>query len=96
MRTRLRIFVLLAAGVLELVAASPAPAQLVAYDEPVVIESSAERRRKLYVRRAISGVIFGGTAFLIAIFLVLNAIDRRAARKALIQKQLERYERGLM
>lgn len=95
MRVRLQVLVLVAAGFLEL-AAPPVNAQLVSRSDTTIVQSGPAARRKAYARRAISWSVFGAAAVVVAIIMVLNTMDRRAAKRAVAKQQLERLGRGLM
>jgi hypothetical protein len=94
MRTRLWIIVLLAVTGFELAEPPPALADF-GMNEPTIVLTpemkKARRKRRLYA--AGGGCII---AMIGAIFITLNEIDRRVARRKLQQKALERQESGLL
>jgi len=96
MRTRFRVLALVLASLLELGAAAPAQAQMVGYQEADMIDDYSTRCKKRYQKRVISGTIFGGVGFILVAFIALNMADKKAARRALMQRQQDRQDRGLM
>jgi hypothetical protein len=94
MRQRIRLFVLSAALCLPLALPAPAPAQAFPGVTDDVADLSAAKRKKQQRKFALLG---GGgviTAFIFAI-IMLNAVDRSAARRKIREQQLEREQAGL-
>lgn len=97
MRKHLWKLILLAACALELYAATPAVYGFGNYSGgSTIVENPYYARRKRRQRRVVSiGVgalllVVGGT------FVALNLLDKRAKRRDMLLKQLERQQRGLM
>ena len=94
MRQRVRLFVLSAASCLPLAFPAPVPAQAFPGVTDDVADFSAVKRKKQQRKFALLG---GGgviTAFIFAV-IMLNAVDRSAARRNIREKQLEREQAGL-
>lgn len=91
-----RVLVLLAACVFELAGPCPVHAQAFnnTYSGADELEYYWNKKRKRY-RKIIIWSVIGVISASIGIFMMLNAADRKVARKALLEQQLERQRKGL-